>query len=611
MGNGNMKNIAVKYRFYFYSIIFLAILLAGYALLYVYFQTPEARTALTVFLLPTAFMATVGLVSIKSGLDKNIVRLHNTIVDIVEERAGKNIKQTDEALLNPINQNLRLLAKRMHEVTEFCHLVGDGNFDYQMQYLDTNTGMGKALEEMRHKLVRFTQEEHKRNWHINGVAHIGDMLRQQQNTDMASFYFQLLREIVVYLKANQGGMFIVNDYDKDNPYIELVACYAYERRKYIKKRIAIGEGLVGQCVWEKEQIFLTEVPADYLNITSGLGQANPRCVLLMPIKNNDAVIGVLELASFSVLEPHEIRFVETVAESLGATIASMQTNSNTQKLLSDTMKLTEELKYKEEILRQNGEELLTTQEELNLKLQELEKESILNKSILDAINRNTSVIELDMKGRIISANDMFLSLIEYDREEIIGKPERLLVSQDEILSQRYDLLWSTIENGSYNSGEFKRRSKSGKDLWLSGSYSPIFGLDGKPYKIIQFAQFTTEQKAKELEMNNKLDAINKAVNLLEISVDKKVVSANAHFLKMTGYNRIDLKGMDFGTLVLYNDDDEASESDVIFKTAQKNMVYSSRLIIKTKDGSGLSMHAIFNAARNLEGEIHKYIVVLL
>ena len=151
--------------------------------------------------------------------------------------------------------------------------------------------------------------------------------------------------------------------------------YAYDRRRYVNKKVEVGEGLIGQAVLEKATVYLKEIPGNYISITSGLGGANPQCILIVPLVHNESVYGVIEMASFRDLQKHEIEFVEKVAESIASTIATVQVNENTRKLLEQSQQMSEELKAQEEELRQNQEELQATQEQLSRRQRELEQEN--------------------------------------------------------------------------------------------------------------------------------------------------------------------------------------------------------------------------------------------
>jgi len=133
-------------------------------------------------------------------------------------------------------------------------------------------------------------------------------------------------------------------------------------------------GLVAQCAKEKESIYLKEIPSNYVKITSGLGEATPRCLILVPLKVRDEVSGVLEIASFQLFEEHQRTFIEKVAENISSLIASRQNSSNTQKLLEESRLKAEGLAAQEEELRQGAEELQATQEEMNRQRSELETE---------------------------------------------------------------------------------------------------------------------------------------------------------------------------------------------------------------------------------------------
>jgi len=221
----------------------------------------------------------------------------------------------------------------------------------------------QTLEENR----KAAEEEEKRNWIANGVSEIGNLLRGDINDQ---FYKKLSSSIVNFMKVNQAGIYIVEEEENEEKYIELMSCYAFDRNKSLTKKIEIGEGLVGQCYLERERIFMKEVPPNYINITSGLGDATPKCILIVPLLHDEHVEGIIELASFNVLEEHEIQFVEKMAEALASYVASNRINMKTKELLERFQQQSEELRAQEEEMRQNMEEMQATQEEIHRKEKE-------------------------------------------------------------------------------------------------------------------------------------------------------------------------------------------------------------------------------------------------
>lgn len=213
-------------------------------------------------------------------------------------------------------------------------------------------------------------QDKQRQWASDGLAMFVDILRQHDD-DAGKLYDRLISQIVKYMKANQGGLFLLQEENTRDPFVELVACYAYERKKHLKKRIEIGEGLIGQAVQENDALYLTDIPPDYINITSGLGKASPTSVLIMPLRVNDKIEGVVELASFNGFEPYQIEFLQKLGESIAASVTSTRINARTRTLLESSQQQAEELRAQEEEVRQNMEELMATQEEMERKTHEM------------------------------------------------------------------------------------------------------------------------------------------------------------------------------------------------------------------------------------------------
>lgn len=226
-----------------------------------------------------------------------------------------------------------------------------------------------TLEEVQNN----RKEEQQRNWISVGTAHITELTRREDTTQL---YDDILSYIVKYLKINQGALYTVEEDNHNNqPHIYLKSTYAYERKKHIDKRIAIGQGLVGQCYLEKTKTVLKKIPADYIKITSGLGNATPNFLAIVPLLQNNQVEGIIEVASFKALEPFELEFLEKAGENLASFIRATRTNEKTKILLAQSQKQTEEMRQQEEEMRQNMEELAATQEQQN-RLQEDLREKV-------------------------------------------------------------------------------------------------------------------------------------------------------------------------------------------------------------------------------------------
>jgi len=264
----------------------------------------------------------------------------------------------------------------------------------------------------------------------------------------------------------------------------MTACFAFDRRKYADKIINWGEGLIGRCGLEKETILLTDVPDDYIHITSGLGEANPGTILLVPLKTNDELYGVIELASFKVLEDFEIGLVEKSAESIASTIAMVKTNIQTNKLLRETQIQAEKMAQQEEELRQNLEEMRATQEESD-------RREVERKGILDAIDHAAISCEFDTAGNLLSVNENFLNAFRYRPEEIEGQNLRIFVFKDDV--SELDKVLAEIQNGNNFRGRVRRRTKSGEEIYLLSTYSPVIDHNGNILKILSLENDVTEQ----------------------------------------------------------------------------------------------------------------------
>lgn len=379
----------------------------------------------------------------------------------------------------------------------------DGNF--QCTAYTGDSALMRSLEDMRLQMTKFYEEERQRAWTNAGLAKFADLLRNHGN-DAAAMFSRLINELVVYLQANQGQIYILHEGVASH--LELMGCYAYNRKKHINKQINPGEGLVGQCFLEKDIIVITNVPADYITITSGLGEALPRCIILIPLIMENQAVGVIEIASFKKFDDYQIAFVRKVAETIAGAIIAFRMHDKNNILLHDMQHHAEQLRAQEEELRQNIEELSTSQEQMKRLLDDsVLKEGQLRQMTQEIeaqtriINEIAIVSKTNVKGEITYVNDEFVKWSGYTREELIGKNHRILKSghqPDEIFVS----LWKTIRAGKIWRGEVKNKTKDGGYYWVDAIIAPVLGEDGKPKEYIAQRFVINDKKEREALMES-------------------------------------------------------------------------------------------------------------
>lgn len=422
--------------------------------------------------------------SISKPLKKNTIVLQHISTGNLSDSLRIDMKSKDE--IGDIASAINTLIEGLNATAAFAREIGNGNLNADYNLLSENDVLGKALLDMRASLKKAEQEEdirkaedEKRSWSTLGQAKFADILRMN-NDNMEVLSFNIIKNLVNYLNANQGGIFVLNDDNNGDSYLELIACYAYDRKKFINKRIMIGEGLVGACFQEKKTIFLTQVPQNYIHITSGLGMEDPRSLLIVPLIVNEEIYGVLEIASFKLFEAHQIDFIEKVAESIASTISSVKINIRTSMLLHQSQEQAEEMKAQEEEMRQNMEEMHATQEEMARKDHELNTQS-------EAINNLMSMMEYDTSGIILRVNKNFESYYGYSETEIIGKHISILFDNKNFEgSKNYNDFWNMLRAGKHISGVLKRIRKDNSSIIVKGITNPVFDHFGNFIKVVEF-----------------------------------------------------------------------------------------------------------------------------
>ncbi len=161
---------------------------------------------------------------------------------------------------------------------------------------------------------------------------------------------------------------------------------------------------------------------------------------------------------------------------------------------------------------------------------------------INAISSSQAVIEFDLNGNVLNANDNFLNVMDYSLKEIVGKHHRMFVETKFANSSEYSQFWTKLNNGEYQAGEFKRLGKSGKEVWIQASYNPILNLNGEPFKVVKYATDVTDSKLKNADFEGQLNAVSKAQAVIEFNMDGTIITANDNFLHTVGYTLPEIQG---------------------------------------------------------------------
>lgn len=430
--------------------------------------------SITVILGVVSALLMIRSITVPVNFLKNIViKLGNG--ELIEE---KNTKFSNDEI-GEMASAMDNLVLGLKQTTLFAENIGNGRYDSEFKPLSEHDVLGNALLNMRDNLKRVAEEDKKRNWATEGLAKFGEILRTNTN-DISKLADEIILNLVKYLKANQGALFIVDDETTGEETMSMKACYAWDKKKYLNHKIHRGEGLAGQAWQEGDTVYLTDVPQSYIKITSGLGDANPTSVLIVPLKVNEQIYGVVEIASFTEFRDFEIEFVQKIAESIASSISSVKINARTQRLLEESQEMTEQMRAQEEEMRQNMEELQATQEEMQRNQSESEGTML-------AINNALAIADFDVEGKITKINNNYLEIMGYTRDEVMDEHHRLFVTKDDKSSEEYRQFWRDLASGQSKKGSFKRMTRKGEIISVKAHYSPIRNRNGEIVRIMEIA----------------------------------------------------------------------------------------------------------------------------
>src|SRR5947209_13914843 len=308
---------------------------------------------------------------------------------------------------------------------------------------------------MIRSLRETTLRNNEQDWLKTNLAKFTRMMQGQKNLTNVSQL--ILSELAPVVGAKHGVFYVMDANGGGEPVLKLAATYAYKDRKHLSKEFGIGEGLVGQAAFEKQRILITNAPDDYVEINSGLGEAQPMQIIVLPIVFEGQVMAVMELASFQHFSETYQSLLDQLTESIGVVLNTIQANMRTEELLAQSQSLAEELQAQQEELTetnkrleqqakslQASEELLKTQqEELQQTNEELEEKARLLQTQNEEVERKNHEVEnakrqLEEKARQLALTSKYKSEFLANMSHELRTPLNSLLTLAKLLAENPD-----------------------------------------------------------------------------------------------------------------------------------------------------------------------------
>lgn len=327
--------------------------------------------------------------------------------------------------------------------TEYAQLLSEGeNPEPYDEMIETE--LGQALRMIHLNIKADRRQEREQGWIIEGKDLVSRTLREHQEMDELSYH--VLKVLNSYIRSTQGAFYL---YNEESGLLVNTATYAYNRRKFVDQQFRMGEGLVGQCAYEMDYIYRTEIPEDYTTISSGiLGEQKPESILLVPLIANEKLQGILEFAFLKErISKLTIQFLLELGETIARTILNLKMNLRTQKWLEESRTMTEELQKNEAQLKENAREMSQAQQNLervNIQLEgKINEARQANNRLHLMLEHASEIISIyDANAVLTYISPSVINIFGYTVEEMMAGKDMERIGKDDAtrLLRTLDLL---------------------------------------------------------------------------------------------------------------------------------------------------------------------------
>ncbi len=427
-----------------------------------------------------------------------------------------------------LKRELRKLDENSKQNVLLAEKIGRGELDINANISDST--LSKVLFTLGKNLKYNNEKEAALNWASKGKDLISDILRAHNNFESLSI--DVLKNIIDYTSATQGAFYIY----EGNGELKNIATYAYGRQRFVKQRIPIGKGLIGEAAYEKKLIYRTEIPDDYFILQSGiLGDRKPKSLLIVPLLQEDELQGVYEIAFISGKIPEKVLTLsEAFSKVIGQTIYSLKINTRTTQLLKESQKMTLALKKNEDQLKQNAMEMLEAQEQLeqsNKLLESQIQEVKHGQTKLQALLTNASefISIYNKKQQLVFESPSVKRILGYDdNDDVRGMDPDLLTPKGyKTINNLFQYLIETP--GGQRMEQYTYLRKNGKKLFLETRGTNLLHDPAIKGIIFNTRDITERKRAeKEERMKSRMQSLseNSPDMIIRINTSGKLVYVN-------------------------------------------------------------------------------------
>ncbi len=460
---------------------------------------------------------------IKNKFSKSIQQIINSIKQFTKV----NKIEIDRLQINPetneFYKELQNLNYKFKDISLFVNNLLEDNYEIEIERFNRNNEIEQALIKLRNKLKENIEqnkiklsEEQERLRFSEIQAKFNDILRDSAS-NLKTLAEASLINLVKIFNASLGGFFIFKD-ESNPPYLELTSAFAYDRIKSLSKTIYLDDGLVGMCALEKNTILLDKIPPGYMEIESGLGEASPENLLIIPLKSDENLLGVIEIASFNKFTKNEITFIENIAEDIASTLETTKISDRTYILLEESKKKSDELALRDSEMSEKIEELREIQ--IETKRSEIEMSSLIS-----SVDKILYKVELTNSGKISDANKLFIGNIQYNINDLKNKSFFDLIEYRD--NNQTEEILNKIKLNESIQIDLTLITKQNNKIYVRSLFSPVKNESNQIVRILFLAEnisYMEEISKKNKVLLEEIENKNKTIQEKEAELSKNIIN---------------------------------------------------------------------------------------